>query len=67
MKTSELRELSIEALNEKLLEQMKEQFTLRIKNATAKVSKNHQFAEIRRTVARVKTVIHEKKLKGEVA
>ena len=60
MKAAELRSKSVEALNDDLETLLKEQFEARMKNATGQLSRNHVFKEIRRNIARVKTLIHEK-------
>ena len=60
MSTNELRELSVQDLEGKLLELRKEQFNLRMKRATGSLDKFHQFARIRKTIAQIKTIITEK-------
>ena len=58
--TSELKELSIEDLNTELLSLRKEQFNLRMKKANGMLDKTHLIATVRKSVARVKTMITEK-------
>ncbi|RMG58012.1 MAG: 50S ribosomal protein L29 [Gammaproteobacteria bacterium] len=60
MKASELRQKSIEELNKELLDQLKAQMNLRLQNATGQLSQVHQFKQIRRDIARIKTIIREK-------
>lgn len=61
-KLAELREKSLAELDQKLLELLKEQFKLRIIKANGEdFNKNHKFKEIRRDIARVKTILAEKR------
>ncbi|MGQ3889694.1 50S ribosomal protein L29 [Legionella sp. CNM-1927-20] len=57
---SELRELSLEQLNEELLDLRKLQFKLRMKKANGLLEKTHPIKEARRAIARVKTIMTEK-------
>lgn len=61
MKANELREKDEVALNEELLGLLKEQFNLRMKNGSGQLAKNHQLRAVRRNIARVKTVMNEKR------
>lgn len=60
MKASELRDKSVEDLNSELLALMREQFNLRMQNGSGQLSRPHQMKEVRRNIARVKTVLNEK-------
>jgi len=60
MKASELREKTVTDLNDLLLELRKEQFNLRMQNATGQLNQVDQFGKIRVDVARIKTVLNEK-------
>ncbi len=60
MKASEIRELSLEELNVKLNDLKKDLFNLRFQNATNQLENPKQITEVRRDIARVKTVITEK-------
>lgn len=60
MKISDLRELTVDELSEKLLELRKEQFQLRLSKANGALSKPHLITQIRKAVARIKTIITEK-------
>ncbi len=60
MKASELREKTVADLNEELLKLRKEQFSLRMQQATGQLSRNDQFRKVRRNIARVKTVLTQK-------
>jgi large subunit ribosomal protein L29 len=59
MKTEELRQKSVDELNQELIEQLKAQLKLRMQNATGQVAQTHQFKQIRRDIARIKTVLNE--------
>ncbi len=60
MKASELREKTVADLNDLLLELRKEQFNLRMQNATGQLNQVDQFGKIRVDVARIKTILNEK-------
>jgi large subunit ribosomal protein L29 len=59
MKTEELRKKSAVELNQELIEQLKAQLKLRMQRATGQVAQTHQFKQIRRDIARIKTVLNE--------
>ncbi|NNL18942.1 MAG: 50S ribosomal protein L29 [Boseongicola sp.] len=61
MKASELRESSVAELNEELVKLRKEQFNLRMQDATGQLTNQDQFRKVRRSIARVKTVLNEKR------
>ena len=65
MKASELRNKSEEDLQKELLGLRKEQFSLRVQAATGQVNGNHQFRQLRQNIARVKTVLNEKKQQAD--
>ncbi|WP_054675898.1 50S ribosomal protein L29 [Parasalinivibrio latis] len=60
MKAQELREKSVEQLNEELLGLLREQFNLRMQAATGQLQQTHLLKVVRRDIARVKTVLTEK-------
>ena len=61
MKASELRESSVAELNDELVKLRKEQFNLRMQDATGQLTNQDQFRKVRRSIARVKTVLNEKR------
>ena len=61
MKASELKLKSVDELNKLVLELLREQFEYRMKLATGQLSQTHVVKKTRRTIARIKTVIAEKK------
>ena len=60
MKASEIRELSTEEINAKLVESKKELFNLRFQQATGNLEKPSRIRDLRHTVARMKTVLKER-------
>ncbi|MDH5190140.1 MAG: 50S ribosomal protein L29 [Gammaproteobacteria bacterium] len=60
MKASELREKNTEELQQELTGLLREQFNLRMQRGVGQMSKPHQMKQIRRDIARIKTVIEEK-------
>ena len=65
MKTTELRGKSEVELRETLHDLLKEQFNLRMQRGTGQFSRPHLMKDVRRNIARVKTVINEKRQAGE--
>ena len=60
MKASELRDKSVDELKETLVSLAKDQFTYRMQQTTGQLARTHQLKEVRRDIARVKTVLKEK-------
>jgi len=61
MKASELKEKSVEELNADLLELLREQFNLRMQMSTGQLAQTHVLKGVRRNIARVNTVLNQKK------
>ena len=61
MKVTELRTKSVDELNKLVLDLLREQFEYRMKLATGQLSQTHVIKKTRRSIARVKTVLAEKK------
>ena len=57
MKASELKEKSVEELQAELLGLLREQFNLRMQHSSGQLAQTHLLKEVRRSIARVKTVI----------
>ena len=66
VKMEEIRKLSNEELNSKIEESQKEIFNLRFSQATGSLEKPSRINELRKLVARMKTVIKERELNEEV-
>jgi large subunit ribosomal protein L29 len=60
MKIDELRQKSAVELKQELLALRREQFNLRMQRETNQLSKPHLFKQVKRSIAQVKTVLHEK-------
>lgn len=65
MKALALREQSAEALQAQLLELLREQFNLRMQKASGQMKQLNRLREARRDVARIKTVLTQKKVQDE--
>ncbi len=66
MKSSELRELSSQDLSNKLGEAKKEYFNLRFQQTLGELKKTSELKRVRKDIARIFTIIAEKKSKEEV-
>ncbi|MEG0283706.1 MAG: 50S ribosomal protein L29 [Erysipelotrichales bacterium] len=64
MRIEEIRELSIEELNDKVLELKKELFDMRFQQATGQLEQPSELSKTKKTIARIKTVITEKEIQG---
>ena len=62
MKMEELRKLSTEELNNKIKENKEELFNLRFQQATGNLEKPVRLRELRKQVAKMKTIIREREL-----
>lgn len=60
MKAKELREKSVEELNTELLNLLREQFNLSMQTASGQLQQSHLLKQVRRDIARVKTLLTEK-------
>lgn len=60
MKANELREKSVEELNTELMSLLKDQFNLRMRKSTGQLNQGHLLGNVRRDIARVKTVLKQK-------
>jgi large subunit ribosomal protein L29 len=59
MNAKELRAKTAAELNDELIKLRKEQFALRMQRATGQTIKPDQFGKVRKSVARLKTVLRE--------
>ena len=64
MKIKEIREMSAEQLAEKLVELKKDLFNLRLQHATNQLDNPIKIAQVKKDIARVKTIIRERELKA---
>ena len=61
MKAADVRAMSADELNDELLKLKKEQFNLRFQGATGQLEKTARVRQVRRDIARVKTIMAENK------
>jgi len=64
MDAKELRSKTSTELDDELFKLRKEQFALRLQRATGQTPKPDQFGKVRRSIARVKTVLREARKTG---
>jgi len=64
MKSSELRELTLDELARKETDMRKELFNLRFQKATGEIENPMRIRSLKKDIARVLTVITEKKIVG---
>ena len=60
MKASEVRDMTVDQLDDELLKLKKEQFNLRFQKATGQIENTAQVRKVRRDIARIKTIAAEK-------
>jgi large subunit ribosomal protein L29 len=66
-KIEALRGLTADQLHEELLKLKKEQFNLRFQKATGQMEKTHRVNEIRKTIARIQTLLTAQKAAAKSA
>ena len=64
MKANEVRKMSGEELQTKLQDLKKDLFNLRLQHATNQLDNPIRIAEVKKAIARVKTIIREQQLAG---
>lgn len=60
LKTSEIRQKDVASLREMVCEFLREKFNLLMQRGSQQKVKSHLFKQVRRNIARIKTVIREK-------
>ncbi len=65
MKANEIRKLSTEEINKKINDSKQELFNLRMKQATGSLEKPARLHELRKDVARYKTILREREMEGK--
>ncbi|MEE2921519.1 50S ribosomal protein L29 [Hyphomonas sp.] len=65
MKAQDVRAKSVDQLKDELVKLKKEQFNLRFQTATGQLEKTARVKEVRRDIARVKTILREKAEAGQ--
>lgn len=66
MEIKDLRKLSNEELEKKIVETKEELFTKRMQHASGTLEKPVQLKQLRRDVARMKTILKEREINGGV-
>jgi len=64
MKASEIRELRDDELRDKLDDVQKQLFSLRSQAVTENLENRHAITNVRRDIARIKTIMKERRLNG---
>ena len=62
IKTSEIRDLPADELLERLANTKEELFNLRFQNATGQIDNYSRLGELKRDIARIKTVLRQREL-----
>ena len=65
MNTQDLREKNASELGEELSGLLQEQFNLRMQRGIGQLATPHELRRVRRDIARVRTILNEKKKDGE--
>jgi large subunit ribosomal protein L29 len=60
MSIDDIRAMTADQLKDQLLSLKKEQFNLRFQAATSQLEKTHRVGEVRKDIARIKTVLKSK-------
>ena len=61
-KSADLRSQTPDQLSDELIKLKKEQFTLRFQAATGQLEKTHRVNEVRKDIARVSSLLREKRV-----
>lgn len=67
MKAADVRAMTPDQLTDELLKLKKEQFNLRFQKATGQLENTARVQEVRRDIARIRTLIRERELKAAKA
>ena len=67
MKAGQVRGLTLDQLNDELVKLKKEQFNLRFQAASGQLENTARVREIRRDIARIQTITHQKSAAGAKA
>lgn len=64
MKSKEIREMTVDELQSKLVSLKEELFNLRFQLATGQLDNPMRVKDVRKSIARIKTILHEQELKA---
>lgn len=59
-KANKTKQMDVAQLKVELMELLREQFNLRVQQAVKQLTKTHHLKAVRRKIAQVKTILHEK-------
>jgi large subunit ribosomal protein L29 len=62
MQATEIRELNDQELQARIAELQEERFRLRLRAATQPLEQPHRLRDLRKDIARMKTVLHERRM-----
>lgn len=65
MKVKDIRDMSSDELNQKLVTLKEELFNLRFQHATGQLENPMRIREVKLTIARIKTIQREREIKAE--
>ncbi len=65
MKASDIRDLPVEEIQQRLSDTKEELFNLRFQNATGQLDNYKRLTQLRKDVARLKTILREQELAEE--
>ncbi len=60
MKVKDIKEMTMEELDQQLVDTKKEQFNLQLQQVSGQLENSARVKELRRTVARIKTIQNQK-------
>ncbi|MCR9134360.1 MAG: 50S ribosomal protein L29 [Alphaproteobacteria bacterium] len=66
MKPADIRAMSADQLTDEIAKLKKEQFNLRFQKATGQLEKTSRVKEVRRDIARIKTIARQKAAEAKV-
>jgi large subunit ribosomal protein L29 len=61
MKTADVRAMTVDQIDDEVLKLKKEQFNLRFQRATGQLENTNRVREVRRDIARLKTIAQQKR------
>ena len=61
MKVADIRVMTVDQIDDEVLKLKKEQFNLRFQRATGQLENTNRVREVRRDIARLKTIAHQKR------
>ena len=67
MKAVDMRTMSVDQLSDELAKLKKEQFNLRFQKATGQLERTSRIQEVRRDIARIKTIASQKQASASKA